>query len=289
MGGSAAVFGKVGIGTSSTVDTALEVLSCSLRKQGQILEHEGIRGTRSRQSERAAPGTYSISGQIVCQPCPEELASILTWSGFSVASTTYSLTETLTSRYVDVYTGADKGLYGGVYVNRITLSSSENSPLTCTLDLVGQTETRSTSSFPAVTYTNSRPFMHHEVTGTFVSSSRAVKSVNVTIDNALIVAFNASQSANAIFPGNRNVAVSYTTPWTSAETDMYGQSVAGSAATIAYAYGGYSLSMAFAALQVPDSGPVISRIGSEIVGEFSGMARKSGSTAELIITLDSTP
>lgn len=289
MGGSAAAFGKLGFGTSSTVDKPLEFISCTLRKQGQNIEHEGIRGTRSRQSERVAQGTYSVAGQIVCQPTPEELANILQWAGFSVASTTYSLTETLTSRYVDVYTGADKGLFGGVYVNRLSLASSENSPLTCTLDLIGKTETRSTSSFPSLTWTASRPFMHHEVTATFAGSSRAVKSFNMSIDNALIVAFNHTQSANDIFPGNRNVAVSYTTPWSSSETDMYGQSVAGSAATIAYAFGGYSLSIALAALQIPDSGPVISRIGSEIVGEFAGMARATSSTSEVIITLDSTP
>jgi hypothetical protein len=289
MGASAGVAAQLGWATSGTADTPVSFLSESLRKSGTNITDDGVRGTRSQASERIRAGNFTVAGSISMQPNPAELVDILKWCGLSASGTTYSLTETLTSRDVTIDRIAKVFTYAGVYVNRATFSSSEGSPLTVTLDLVGKTETVANSgTFPSLNHSLAAPFMHYDGTFSLVSSSRTPKSSVITIDNMLIAAFNNSQSAGFIIPGGRQVSAEFTLPYSSTETDLYAQAVAGSAATITYAVGGYSLAFALASLQCPDNSPVITNKNGEVVLQVAGIARASSTTKELIVTFDST-
>lgn len=291
MGASACVFGQLGSATSGTADTPISFLSESLVKTGTHTTDDGIRGTRSEASERIRAGNYAVSGTLVCQPNYTELVDLLKWIGFSASGTSFTLTETLTSRDVTIDRVGKVFTYAGCYVNRATLTSSEGQPLTLSLDVVGKTESvGNAGTFPGLTHSLAAPYMHNtDSTFTLVSSARAVKSCSVTFDNMLIAAFNNSQTASFIVPGGRKIMVDLVVPYSSSETDLYAQAVAGSAATIAYVQGNTSLSMAFATLQFPDRSPNMPNKYGEIVMSMSGQARKSSTTSECVITFDSTP
>jgi hypothetical protein len=289
MGISAGVAAQLGWADSGTADKAFSFISESLRKTGVNIGDDGIRGTRSEASERIRASNFTIAGSISMQPNPAELVDILKWCGLSAAGTTYTLTEAVTSRDVTVDRVAKVFTYAGCYVNRATFSSSEGSPLSVTLDLVGKTETvANAATFPSLSFSAAAPFMHTDGTFSLVSSSRTPKSSVITIDNMLIAAFNNSQSAGFITTGGRRVSAEFTLPYSSAETDLYAQAVAGSAATITYAVGGYSLAFALASLQCPDNAPVVTNKNGEIVLQVAGIARTVSTTKELIVTFDST-
>lgn len=291
---SAAVFAQLGIAATSPVNVFYDFVSESMGKRGSIIEHNGLRGTRSRHGGRTRQGIYRIGGTIVMEPSPEELATLLPWILGAVASgTTFALAETIPSRYVTIDKVAKVMEYAGCYVARATFSAGENSPLRMELEIVGKTETiGNAGSFPSATYGNTPPFtLHDTASGVTLSGtgSRAIKSWSMTVDNGLIVAFNNSQSANELVAGDRMVSTSIVTPYSSSETDLYDQAAAGAAATVVFTNGAYSCTFAFANLQVPADTPGAGGRGAEIALGLNGMARMASTTRELIVTLDSTP
>src|SRR5262245_2113866 len=46
----------------------------SIVKRGRIVERTGLRGTRSHAADDTRLGPYSVSGQLVLEPTPEDLA-----------------------------------------------------------------------------------------------------------------------------------------------------------------------------------------------------------------------
>lgn len=290
MGASAGVFAQLGWADSGTADKAVSFIQESLRKTGTNIPDDGIRGTRSEQSERIRASNFSIAGTIVMEPNYSELVDILKWIGFSASGTTYSLTETLGSRDVTVDRIAKVFTYAGCKVSRATFASSEGSPLRVSLDLVGKTESvGNAGTFPSLSYSAAAPYMHTDGVWSLVSSERAVKAFSVTFDNLLFASYNNSQSASFIETSGRQVSVDITTPYSSSETALYGQATSGSSATVTYTQGATSLAFSFATIQVPDQSPVITGKYGEEVLTMSGRARKASTTSECVITFDSTP
>lgn len=267
-----------------------EVVSCALTKQASHIDASGLRGNLDHRSERVRAGLINIGGTIVFEPSPEDLALIFPWVfGQAASGTTYSLAQTLATRYVAVDKVAKVYTYAGCCVNRMTLEGQQGAPMRLTLDILGKTETEGNAgSLTGLSYTNTAPFTLYDTTLTMVSSARNCSRWTLTIDNNLEGSFYNSQTISRITPRDRTITFSCDTPWTSSETDLYNQAVAGTAATLALAFDAYSLSFAFAKLQVPAEGPTIGG-RNEIPLTLNGVARMSGTTAPLITTLDSTP
>jgi hypothetical protein len=117
-----------------------------------------------------------------------------------------------------------------------------------------------------------------------LSTARSVKSWTLVVDNLLEASFYNSTTATRIMAKDRAVTFDCTNPFTSAEADLYGQALAGAAASLALAGGGQTLAFAFGTLQVPSKGPVIQG-RQEIPLMLSGVARQAGDTPELTVTL----
>lgn len=288
---TAGYLGQLGISANDPVDVAYEFTSESLRKTGANIEHEGIAATRSHRSERIRANNYSIGGQISMTPCPEELSTLLPWIlGANESTGVFALAETVPDRYVTIDRGAKVFKYTGCKVNTATFSAAEGTPLTLELDIIGQTETPGNSgTFPSLTITKTAPFMFYDAVSSIASTAYAFKSFRLTINNNLLVAYNNSQSASYIVAGDRQISLEMTTPYSSSETALYGQAVAGLATTLTLTNGSYSIAFALAKWQVPDLTPVITTKNGEVVLTMTGMARMSGTTRELITTLDYTP
>jgi hypothetical protein len=281
---------SLGIDSANPVAKGFEFDSASLTKNATIIDSSGLRGSRSHRSERTRAGNYTIQGTIELTPSPEDLALLLPWVlGAAASGTTYALADSLVDRYVTIDKVAKVYTYAGVQVNKATFHGAEGQAMKLTLDLVGKSESEANAgSFPGVTYSNTAPFMFSDSVLSLVGAARDVKQWTVTIDNSLDTAFYNSVTATRITPRDRVVSFDCTNPFTATETDLYNQAVAGSAATLTLTNGGYSLSFAFAALQVPARGPSING-RQEIPLVLSGIARMSGGTKELVVTLDSTP
>jgi hypothetical protein len=283
---------SLGIDSANSVTKGFEFTACSLGKRGTIIDASGLRGSASHRSERTRVGNYSVQGTIEMQPSPEELALLLPWIfGMAASGNVYALSDTLASRYVTIDKVAKVFTYAGCYVDRAIFKGSEGQAMILSLDVVGQTETiGNAGSFPSVTFQNTPPFIHSEAVLTLQSVTRLVKEWTLSIDNDLETMFYNSVSASRITRKDRRIVFECTNPFTSAETDLYNQALAGAAASLVLAQAGtgYSLSFAFATLQFPDQSPVING-RQEIPLHLSGVARMVGSTKELITTLVSTP
>lgn len=291
MGASVGYQGKLGISASSPVDASFDFISESLRLVKSHISHDGIHGKRGEQAERIREGIYTVGGSISMQPCPEELAALLPWAlGANASGTTFALAETLPSRYITIDRAAKVPTYTGCCVNSINFQASEGSPMNVTFDIVGKTETiGDAASFPNLTNTLTTPFMFHDAAVTIAGNSEAIKSFNLTVNNNLLTTFNNSQSAANIVPGPRSVTLELTTPYSSSETDLYDLAVTGVAVVITLTNGNYSIVFSIAKWQVPAQSPNISGKGAEITLPLAGICRRSSTTQELVVTLDSTP
>lgn len=268
---------------------AIEFESESLRKQNSIVDTNGISGTRSHHSERTRFGLDVISGMITLPCSPLLLDLLLPRIGFSNSGNTWSLTET--TPYFDILIDriAKRYVYGNCKVNSVKFKMTPGQIVTMELDIRGQSETVAATSFPSIATPLDYPYVMSDMAGTLVGTARTIMSLEIMIDNALNVRNSNSNTATDITSTDRIVTVTATTPFTSSETDLYGQALLGSAGSIVLTNGGCSCTFSFATIQFPDSSPVVSSRNGEIVLEVTGQARMSSTTKELIITNDSSP
>lgn len=290
---SVGVLAKLGLGASNPVDQPLEFQQETVKKVGQILETGGIRGTRSHASERTREGPYKITGQIVCQPSPVELDYLL----YKVCGTAktggnvFALAETIPEFYYTADRVAKVITYAGCKAVKTTFAASAGGLLTVTVDVEGKTETiGAAGSFPSLTLDTGAPYALHDTTGAVVIGGTAyeVNNLEIVIENVFNGdRFNNSISRTDIPIIDRNVTLKMTLPYTSTETGLYDAGASGAACTITFTNGNYSLLFSFAAIQYAADTPTVGG-KDEIPLTLTCVARKSGSTAELIITNDST-
>src|SRR5947208_8059306 len=107
------------------------------------------------------------------------------------------------------------------------------------------------------------------------------------IDNRLLVdRFNNSITRTALPEGDRVIRLACDCPFSADEVALYNQAVGGSAGSVTWTNGAYSLTFAFARLQAPDRSPHVPGRSREIPLRLEMVARMSGSTRELIVTND---
>jgi hypothetical protein len=266
---------------------AYEFVSESLQKKQTILETAGLRGTRSHPAERTRDGTYEIAGTLNLHVSPAMLDLLLPRIlGAAESSDLFALAETLPEFDVLVDRVAKRFVYGSCKVNKATFKGKASGLLELALDLVGKTETVSATAFPAIAAPTDPPYVFHDGTFTLGGSARKVLEFELVIDNQVKPRFTNSQSATDLSPEDRIVTAKLKTPYTSDEADLYGVNTANAAAaSFAFTNGGYSTTFSLAKLQIPDMSPVVGGKG-EITLEINGVAKKSGSTAELAVTHD---
>lgn len=276
---------------------AFEVASCNLRKEAEILDTAGIRGTRSHVSERTRAGTYTVQGDIVFPGISTaDLDILLPYiMGAAESTDTFALGETLDSFEfaVLVDAGPQRHLFDDCKVNRATFSSSEGDFLNLTLNVIGKTETVSATAFPSITPpvdAHDAPLVHHDLAVTLEGTgSREVTDFELVIDNAIQARFANSQTATHLLETDRIVTAKCTVPYGSSPdtTDLYDVATAGAAASFVYTNGNLSLTFTLGAFQIPARGPQLQNRNGETFLELEGTARKTGSTMELVITNDS--
>jgi hypothetical protein len=281
---------KFGIGTTSTVDQPYDFKSESLVCNEDFYDPGGIIGSREHLSERVRQNIRQIGGSVTLEPNSIELANLLPWIlGAAGSGTTYALADTLPSRYVSVDRVTKVFVYSGCVVNRATFSASEGGPLTVSLDLIGVDETVNNSgTFPSLTIsTAAGPYMLSDLAITVSGTTYNFREFSISIDNMLETRFLNSLTATAITPRDRQVSVGLRGPYGD-QSALYGLAVAGVAVVATFTNSTLSTVFTMPAVQFPRRSPTVGG-KSEIYLPLQGIARKSGSTASLTVTNDSTP
>lgn len=285
---------KLAISATTTFAIQYEFLNSSLKMTTAPMISEGLRGTRSRISERTRYGNKAVGGSISMQPTPTELSTLLPWIlGGNASGTTYPLAETLPERYVALET--DPSIkwqrFSGCKVARATFAASEGNPLSLSLDLLGKDEEMQTAgTFASLTPDNDSPFMFYDSSGGFeyAGDVYAIKSFQLVIDNALEAKFYNSRTATSILPRDRVVSLSLTAELTSSNrTTMVEGAETATMAEIIFTKGTQSLVFTMNALRGIIDTPTISG-RSETMINFSGQACRAGTDLELITVLDHT-
>ena len=291
----AGFYGTRGIGTTSTVDQPLDFLNENLAVNETFIDRNGLRGTRSRLIEPMRVGLRRIEGQITLQPTAVELSYLLPWIlGAAASGTTYALAETVPERYVTVdrSDGTDGKVftYDGVKVNRATFRCSQGELLTVVLDLVGKDETvANAGTFPSLTLdTTTAPFTFSDCAISVGGTTYNSRDIEIVVDNRLDTErFFNSNTRTAIVAQDREISVNLNLGYGDAEA-AYNTGIGGVAVTATFTNSAVSCLFSFVKVLFPRRSPTIPG-KQEIMLPLQGMAKKSSTTNELVVTLDSTP
>jgi hypothetical protein len=280
------------------VNEAFVFVSESIVKRGVIVERQGLRGTRSHVADDSRVGPYTVSGELVLEPTPQDLAiwlpRILGGAPAGSNPVAYPLAETLPSFTLAVDRVAKVFTYAGCKVNRAVFQGSQGGLLRLFLDIVAQSETvGAAGTFPALTPSVTQPYIFSDLALTLASAAREVRQFELMIDNALVTdRFMNSLTITSAPEGDRAIGLRTVHAWAPGSTDLYAQALAGAAGTLELtnALGGtpptgYQTVFTFATLQVPDRSPNAPG-RQEVFLNLEMMARKVSGTAELTVTHD---
>lgn len=279
-------YSATGAGTATTEFEFLEGSTLGLTEQ--FWDANAIRGTRSHGSERVRRVNRRVDGTLLLCPTPVELAVLLPLIlGGTPVGTAYPLGEALT--LFDLYGVRDGTVYtyDECAVETATFTATEGGPMQLQMTVVGKDETAAGSMGAITIDVTTQPFVLSDAAVSVAGSAREVSGFELTIQNVLEVKHRNSNTPTQIVATDRSVLLNLPI---SLGTDgaLYGSVVGGVAATITLTNGAVSLLFSLVKVQAPKN-PL--PLGQRGILDFpwQGVARKSGSTLELVTTLDSTP
>lgn len=279
--------------TFDTSSEPYEFVSESLKATKSIIDTNGIRGTRSHHGSRTREDVYTVAGDIVLHPSPADLDLLLPRIlGASESSDTFALAETLPVFGVQIDRVAKVFSYADCVVGKATFrgKAGPGSFVELVLSIVGKSRSiGAAGSFPELTLgvaANNAPYVFSDGVLTLLSSARKMMDFELVIDNLPDVRFSNSLTATSITPKDRIITLATTNPFTSDETDLLDQAVAGAAGSLVFTNGNMSTTFTFGLLQVPSDDPTIPG-KSEITQKLTMTARMTSTTRELVVTHDS--
>lgn len=291
MAASIGALAQMGWGDTSTVDLPFEFLNESIRLSEELLDTSGIRGTRSHNKEGVRQGTRRVEGSVSMNPTAVELSRIIPRAfGAAASGTTYALGDTFTAFYLSVDRVQKVFLYDTCFIDRITFRASSGQLLEVTCDICGKDETvNAAGTHPALTLDiTTQPFVFSDLVLVINSVTHTCFDFELTVDNMRDKERFLNSQTRSSFPAtDRVVSLKTTLPYGDSSA-AYALSAGGVAATATFTNGATSLLFTLPAIQVPRESPVVSSKG-EIQLPINAIARKSGSTSECTVTLDSIP
>jgi hypothetical protein len=272
---------------------AVAFVSESLKKTATIVERAGIRGTRSHTSQDTRSSVYTVGGQVLLEPTPEDLAVLLPYIlGGSNTNNAYALAETLPDFAVVVDRVTKVFTYANCKVDRATISASKGDPvIKLALELAGITESVANAGTLSATLAYTPPYIFTDLVLTLLSVARQAESFTLVIDNQLVKDRHMNQTMVVDLPEqDRLVTLQTNHGYTDDNADLYAQALAGAAATLVLSQAGtnYSTTFSFGTLQVPAESPVVAG-KEEVMLPLQMVARKTSVADELAVTHVPTP
>jgi hypothetical protein len=230
----------------------MAVLSCSLGKKETLLQRNGIRGVRNHFDTDVRKGPQHIAGTINLEPSYSELVALMALAIGSGGNTSDSLTDF--SVVVDRKVRADT--YAGCKIGKATITGTQGGIISCSLDIVGKTETANTGSVS--TPASAIPFILADMILTLASAARETHNFTLIIDNHLDgERFLNSLTLSQVVELDRSVSLTTSHPHNDTNIGLYDQAVGGAAGTLALNNGTNTGTFSFGRLQVPAEAPDI--------------------------------
>ncbi len=232
----------------------IEFLSEDLAENIQIVEDEGIRGTRSHVLERVAQGNKLVQGSILIEPTPAEMAILLPLvTGSSTSATT--LTDALSDVTIICDLITDKYTFSGRFT-AMHLSGEPGKKLRMKLDCIGYSLSIAATSLSGVPDITVRPYMMYDLGSglTIASTAYPIDRFELTIDNKIVPTFMQGQTATDLEPTDREVWLSMQCKYTSTEKGLLTVARTGPViaspltASLAFTNGSNSMTFTFGAL-----------------------------------------
>lgn len=275
--------------TFDSNSTRFEVAGCTVKKQGEVLDSQGLLGTRSPREDRSRAGLIRIGGQLQFDVNPLMLDFFLPYIlGASESTDTFAVADSLTGFDMlhDAFgSGTSAVKYSELYVNRFNLRFAAGL-LRMTLDVVGKTITTGqtfTSAALGSTATTAAPYTFYDtasgVTIRTGSGTQEVEEMDLTIDNVLDVKFRNSQTATSIRATDRITNLAARIPLTTTTLSTYFGDKTAADATIVVTNGTVSTTFTLNNLKIPDDGPAEVNGKGECVLVLTGRARGDGTDA----------
>lgn len=292
MAVSPGVLAQLGIDSSDPVTKMYDFVDERLVNNEEIIDGNGVCGTRSRHKERIRSGLQRIGGTIDMQPTALEWAALLPWIlGANASGNTFALAESLQTRYVTIDRVTKVFTYAGCAINSATFSAMQGEPLKLSLDVVGQTETiGNAGTFPSLSVDlTTGPFILSDLVLVVGGVTVTPKTMEVTVNNFIDKDrfFNANTLAG-IVANDRVTTLRTSIPYESGFAAVYNAGASGAALTATFTNGATSMLFTMPALVFPRRSPNVPG-RREVMLAIEGAAYMSSTTKELVLTLDSVP
>jgi hypothetical protein len=254
----------------------------------------GIRGTRSRASERTRNGPFQIGGSISFNPDPAMLDLWLPRIlGAAAVGTTFAVAETMPSFGMLIDRVTKTFEYRDCVVNQAVLRGRANGggespePLELTIAPIFRGYAEDTP-FPAVslsTSANTSPYIFEDGALVVDGVNYEFKAFALAISNAIYARRVNSLYPTSLCPTDRVVQFQAQLPFDVAT--MVTNASATKAATLTFTNGSMSLQISLAGLEMENPNPSV-RGKTEIDVVVTGQAASVSTTKEIVVTNDST-
>lgn len=273
---------KLGMSASGSASEAYEFKSESISLVDSIYESDGIVGSRDYPSERIRQNITSVEGSITMEPNKVELINlmprILGGAGPALAET-LPTSNIVIDRIQKVFT------YAGCVVNKATFRASQGGPLSLEYGIQGVSESiGNAGTFPVLSISvASGPFIMSDLAVTIASTSYKFFDIEISIDNMLEMRHLNSLTPTSITPRSRQTSVTLTSPYGD-NSALYAANVPGAAVVATFTNGSDVLVFTMPAVAFLRKTPSVTG-KTEIKNTLQGIARKSGSTASLAVSI----
>ncbi len=305
QGSKARMYSKDGAGvpdwTTGTVKS-FPFYRESMRYVGSVVHPQVITGDRSEHGERARKGPSMYVGDITFGVSPAEMAFWAPYFMGTVASgTTYALSANALLPFailIDKVTATFE--FSSCYVTKALIVGKQNGPggppnyLTLQLSIIAigyQKNPSGSSASISLADGSFYPMVFEDTASgiTIQSSLRETKQFAILINNFVRARYVNSVEPSILYPVHRQVSLQTRHPYDSATSALDAVALSASAGgTIVAANGGVSITWTFGLLQLIPQSPVVpGKVEVDLTQNF--VSRMTGSTRELVMTIDVTP
>lgn len=269
-----------------------EVVGSTIGKQGEILDAQGVLGTRLRREDRSRAGIVRVGGDLELEPSFNMLDFFLPFIlGANESTDTFGVSDSLPGfdmLHDPFGTGSNASKFGELYVSRATLRFAPGL-LRLTLNCLGKTITVGqsfTSAALGSTAAVDAPLVFYDSASGFSIQSGAVPIIDgeLIVDNACEAYFRNSQTALAVRATDRIVSLQTSIPLTSSTWGTYFGDKSAVDATITLTRGAVSSVITLYNLKHPDQSPQLSGKG-EVPLILQSVARGDASDPDISWTV----
>ena len=141
MAAALGTLSKFGFDSVSPVAARVEIASENLVMREEIIDGNGLKGSRSPTVDRTRQSLQRVSGPIECQPNGFEMDLWLKWIFGSPAANKYSLQDAAIKRFVTSDRVIKVCNYSGVGLDSVTFAFNQGQVVKLHADAVGMSET----------------------------------------------------------------------------------------------------------------------------------------------------